>query len=284
MHISLRQAQVCARLRQVSSGTWLRTLFFGFIVISITSLFYLLIFNVKLHADELFYYFTIKHIAQGQVTHEDFINESVLPGYVFILGSIMRSTGFITIDDMVNIRIIRLIMTIFSLFLIGLFYIISLFIFGFLSLVVFFIFNKGNIATGLQSYHPVSFHLGNIYFFLVVLFLLFFPYYINSIKDIIIFIKKHKKIVIIFAICLLQFFFFRVDHPRNQIYGAGSIFLRNYLMHLATGSIINKTLTYVILLWSLLFLAVTKFKQKEFYALYPFAFLSLGTEWLIEPR
>src|SRR5258706_320793 len=125
MHISLRQAQVCARLRQVSSGTWLRTLFFGFIVISITSLFYLLIFNVKLHADELFYYFTIKHIAQGQVTHEDFINESVLPGYVFILGSIMRSTGFITIDDMVNIRIIRLIMTIFSLFLIGLFYIIA---------------------------------------------------------------------------------------------------------------------------------------------------------------
>src|SRR2546430_2247519 len=113
MHISLRQAQF---------WPWFRAIFFGFIILAITILFYLLIFNVKLHADELFYYFTIKHIAQGHVTHEDFVNESVLPGYVFILGTIMRGIGLITLDDVVNIRIIRLIMIISSFLLLSLYY------------------------------------------------------------------------------------------------------------------------------------------------------------------
>jgi alpha-1,2-glucosyltransferase len=154
---------------------------------------------------------------------------------------------------------------------------------GIVLFILFVIINKG-IAIGDKSMHPAfSFHSGNIYFLLFIFFILFIPLHLANYKKIIALFKRHKLIIAGITFFYFLFLFsFSNDHPFN--YQWGNYFLRNKLLIFFNASVINKTVFFILITYSILSLCVTEFKHKKFYLLYVFTFLFLIPSWLIEQR
>jgi alpha-1,2-glucosyltransferase len=90
-------------------------------------------------------------------------------------------------------------------------------------------------------------------------------------------------------------FTFANDHPYNQLSIQAlqssdtqlveyAPFLRNELLHLATQSVLAKTLFFIPVLLSCLVLRKMKLVQPRFLLIYPLLLLLLAPSWLIEQR
>jgi len=358
-----------------------RPTYFFLLITIILLICYFFVKNTWFMSDELSYYHSIHEIARGTIGNQTFTRFSVLPGYVFIYGMIIRLFGLSYANERVLIPVLRGISAFFAFFTIYLFFLlakkiqkedayiktmqfllspiifpfffliytdifslllnlisfyyvldkkymrsgiisffsifirqdnifwiifyciyiffdiktytlqkktfmsylknIAMYSLGFISLGVLMIFNKGNVAIGYNAAHPVSFHMGNVYFFVISLFLLFLPFHIFNTLKIIDFIQKKPIITLLISVILLPVFSFHVDHPNNQL---GKYFLHNGLLHLLVVNTTSRIITYLILVWTILSFAVTQFHKKIYYNIYPCIFLSLSAAWLIEPR
>lgn len=161
---------------------------------------------------------------------------------------------------------------------------IFFFVLSFITIAIFILVNKGGtIGQSNQTFQPFTLHLQNVYFSLFVFFFLFLPLnFSNFFKIKELFKKKPKYFLLLTAIFLLYLFTFNNGHPWNQ--EAFNFYLRNKILGLASKDLISKIVFFVPIAYSLFSLIVTKLKDKSFYIIYPFMFLSISIFWLIEPR
>jgi len=155
---------------------------------------------------------------------------------------------------------------------------------SFFAIIIFVFLNRGGtIGIVNQWAQPFAIHLQNVYFALFLFFFLFLPLNLLNSSKIIHLLKTNYKIFILLAIFSLVYFFtFRIDHPWNQI--LLDYFLRNKILDFSNKSFFNKTVFFLPIIYSFLSLLVIKMKEKNFYSVYFFIFLSLSSLWLIEPR
>lgn len=155
---------------------------------------------------------------------------------------------------------------------------------SFLAIILFVIINKGGaIGSMNQSFQPLTIHLQNVYFALFLFFFLFLPLNFLNLFKIINLLKIDYRIFIPLAIFVIIFFLtFKVDHPWNQI--SFYFFLRNRILDFSTKDIFSKIVFLLPMAYSFLSLFVIKLKEKSFYSVYFFIFLSISVFWLIEQR
>lgn len=161
---------------------------------------------------------------------------------------------------------------------------IWMFIVGFILFITFVILNKG-VTMGDKSMHPISFHMGNIYFVLFLFFIFFLPLNISNFKKIIELIKKKKSIIfLIILIFIFSISTFVNNHPYNASGGVFWKFLRNRTLFYVTSTSLTKIFFFLTVIYSILSLWVTKLNKKVYYLVYPISFLFLSPSWLIEQR
>lgn len=147
-----------------------------------------------------------------------------------------------------------------------------------------FIWWNGGVAVGDQTAHPVSFHLGNLYFMLLVFFLVWLPWHLLRLPAIWRMIQQHRLLTVFGLLGGLALFWttFSNPHPYNQAdYG---FYLRNQLLALLTHEPIWRAAAFGAIAWSVLSLLATPLAQKRFYWLYPLAAVSVLVLPLIEQR
>ena len=157
-----------------------------------------------------------------------------------------------------------------------------IFLLGFAGFVIFVILN-GGVAIGDQEMHPpFAFYLSNCYFSLFLFLILFLPLHLCNFAKIRALVRQRRWWVASGLGLLLAIYVptFTNTHPYNLVPG----FLRNTLLHLATKTLTAKILFFIPIAYAILSLAVAPLKQRGFYLLYPFWFLSLVPVWLIEVR
>jgi len=154
---------------------------------------------------------------------------------------------------------------------------------GFAMFLVFLVWN-GGIALSNKAVQPLfKFTPDNMYFLLFLFTFLFLPLNLANLPAILRLLRKRKWV---FPVLLLVFLFYLLTfsntHPYNQVFP--DYYLRNKLLIWATSGILPKILFFLPIAFSLLSLAVVRFRERRFYWLYPFTVLSLLPFWLIEPR
>lgn len=147
---------------------------------------------------------------------------------------------------------------------------------------LFFVYFNGGVVIGDRSAHPdFKFYSGNVFFMLFLFFLIFLPLNISNFKKIwdLIFNKWYFLVFIlmIFAVYMLTF---RGDHP----YNLPKFWLRNYLLSFFGISSVIKGLLFVPIGYSILSLAITKYRVKYFEIFYLFSIIFLIPSELIEQR
>ena len=169
-----------------------------------------------------------------------------------------------------------------------------LFVLGLAGFAIFVIVN-GGVAVGDRSAHPLKLSLGNVYLFLFLYFFLSLPVHLADLKSAL--ARLTDKRILALSILLYGVFMltFVNDHPYNQasirtfrfdnpqLIGHAP-FLRNELLHLATGSVFARTLFFLPVLLSGLLLSKTRLVQPRFWIIYPLLLLLLTQSWLIEQR
>jgi alpha-1,2-glucosyltransferase len=153
-----------------------------------------------------------------------------------------------------------------------------------LALFLVFLVWNGGIALTNKAVQPLfKFTPGNLYFLLFLFAFLFLPLNLANIPAILRLVRKRRWVLpvllVIFFIYLLTF---TNSHPYNQSFP--DYYLHNGLLIWATSGLLPKTLFFLPVAFSLLSLAVVRLRERRFYWLYPFTFLSLLPFWLIEPR
>lgn len=155
-----------------------------------------------------------------------------------------------------------------------------MFIFGIVVFILFIIINKG-IAVGDRSMHPgTTFHLGNIYFFLILTGLLICPFKITFIKPG--YFKTHHYLIII-VILIIYWNGFKITHPYNFL-GDG-FFVRNEFLRIISGNVSMKGLSSIPMTAAvMLFIRLYQSNAKVFFLYFLFGILTLVPSWLIEQR
>lgn len=155
---------------------------------------------------------------------------------------------------------------------------------------------NGGVALGDQSAHPLSLHVGNVYFALVVSAIVFLPQSLAALPGFVARVRHRPwlalAVVAAYALFLVTYV---VDHKYNyptvesgiDEEGRDSIahdFLRNRFLIWSVSGLGPKTLAFGLALLGALTFASTRLRRPEFYALYPVAIASLASSWLIEQR
>ena len=136
-----------------------------------------------------------------------------------------------------------------------------------------FIFINGGIVLGVDKVsHPISFHLGNVWFILFSLCFLMFPVILSKTPDMVKFIKKHPKILILLIGILLIGLGSGVN---DHVYNQNDVFLKNKVLLWAYSSPVNAVLYMVPVLLAVMYLMVTKLEHKKAWLMYPITFLYL---------
>ena len=144
-----------------------------------------------------------------------------------------------------------------------------------------YILYKGRIVMDDNMQHPISFHMGNIWFFLFLFFIAFFPIILQRFDDIIKYFKQKKR----YLLLLIGVFFIGAGsyvntHFYNHIEGIWF----NIVLNQVTEVFLLRLCFFVIITISVAYLLFYKFDNKLKYLIYPFTILYLGLSWLVEPR
>ena len=147
-----------------------------------------------------------------------------------------------------------------------------------------FLYLNGGIALTYKSMQPLAgLYTGNTIYLLFLFAFLFLPLNIANISKMIRLFKHWRWVLPIgFMVFVVYLLTFQSTHPFNQT--QLDYFFRNQLLLTVTHDLGLKSAFFIPVAWSLLSIAVTKLRQKNFYWLYPFTVLSLLPIWLIEPR
>jgi alpha-1,2-glucosyltransferase len=157
---------------------------------------------------------------------------------------------------------------------------IFLYIFFIIITLLFFIIRKGQMVMGDTTNHPLSFHMGNIWFILFMLPFLFWPIFCSRIKNMILILKNYKNIFLLIGIMLIGLGTF----VNNHVYNQHNAFFRNKILLFATSTPLNEIIFFIFVILGILFLMSYKFDKTEYYLLYIFSFIFLSISWLIEIR
>jgi len=148
--------------------------------------------------------------------------------------------------------------------------------------IIFVILNHG-IAVGDRTnqtfggLYPIQ-----LFGFVLVLWILLLPLHIANLPKIIRLLLNKPVWIPALAILLLVFLFtYTISHPHNF---RSDYFLRNWFLYQVKDMFKYQLYAYLAIAWSLLSLAVTPFRQKTQYWLYPISTLALLPVWLIEQR
>jgi alpha-1,2-glucosyltransferase len=159
---------------------------------------------------------------------------------------------------------------------------------GWLFLIIFtacgvaVIMSKGQLNEDARM-HPVSLHLGNLYFMCFVFFVMFLPLHITNASKVINLVSRHSWIwLLAFMLFFFYMFTFVNDHPYNSI--SPDFYLRNKILISVTSQNICKIMFFVPIAYSILSLAVTPLRQRGFYMMYPISALFVSASWLVDPR
>ncbi|HWU87903.1 MAG TPA: hypothetical protein VN253_11540 [Kofleriaceae bacterium] len=169
-----------------------------------------------------------------------------------------------------------------------------LFVLGFAGFAIFVVVN-GGVTLGDRSAHPLKLSAGNVYLFLFLYFFLALPVHLASLRSALARLADRRILclsLLLYGIFMLTFV---NDHPYNQVsvltFGSDNPqrighapFLRNELLHLATESVLAKTLFFIPVLLSSLLLSKTRLVQPRFWLIYPLLLILLTQSWLIEQR
>jgi alpha-1,2-glucosyltransferase len=168
------------------------------------------------------------------------------------------------------------------------------FVLGLAGFAVFAVVNRG-VAVGDRWAHPLKLSLGNVYLFLFLYFFLVLPVHLADLKSALARLADRRMLGLSLLLYGVFMFTFTSDHPYNQVtvhpfkvfaghwvkYGS---FLHNELLHLATRSVVTRTVFFIPVLLSCLLLRNTRLVQPRFLATYPLLLLLLTPSSLIEYR
>lgn len=151
-----------------------------------------------------------------------------------------------------------------------------------IAFVVFVILNHG-IAVGDRTnqtfggLYPIQ-----LFGFILVLWILLLPLHVANLPKIIQLLINKPAWIPVLAILLLVFLAtFTISHPHNF---RSDYFLRNWFLYQLKDMFKYQLYAYVAIAWSLLSVAVTPFRSRAQYWLYPLSALALLPVWLIEQR
>jgi alpha-1,2-glucosyltransferase len=167
--------------------------------------------------------------------------------------------------------------------------------------VVFLLFGafvvwNGGIAVGDRSAHPISLHLGNVYFLLVVAGLVLLPQALAALPWFVRQLRRRPWLVLCIAAAYAFFLAtYAVDHkynyptvesglPADDREIIANYFLRNRLLIWSISGIGPKTAIFGLALLGAITFAAARLRRPEFYLIYPIAFVSVASSWLIEQR
>lgn len=158
----------------------------------------------------------------------------------------------------------------------------GVFIFPLIAFIVFVILNHG-IAVGDRTnqtfggLYPIQ-----LFGFMLVAWLLLLPLHIANLPKIMRLLYEKPIWIPTLAILLLIFLAtFTISHPHNF---RSDYFLRNWFLYQLKDMFKYQLYAYLAIAWSILSFAVTSFRQKYQYWLYPISALALLPVWLIEQR
>jgi alpha-1,2-glucosyltransferase len=146
---------------------------------------------------------------------------------------------------------------------------------------VFMMVNRG-VALGDREKHPVSLHVGNVYFILFSFFFIFLPLCLSRVKEVMRLLLRKEILALLALFFLVYWFGFTADHPYNR--PELGCYLRNRVLRIAASNVWMRLLFFGIASYSLLCLMTVKLKENRCYLLYPATLLFLLPAWLIEPR
>lgn len=147
--------------------------------------------------------------------------------------------------------------------------------------VLFVLLNSGVVLGVDKVSHPISFHLGNIWFSLFILFFLMLPVILSKFIDMGKYVLKHPKILILlFGIVLIGLGTSVNDHVYNQ----NNVFLKNKILNWAYSSPINAILYMIPVVLTILYLMITKLNIEYAWLMYPITFVYLSLSWMVEVR
>lgn len=147
-------------------------------------------------------------------------------------------------------------------------------------MILFVIVNKGFVF-GDRTNHVFSLSCGNLFFLLFFFFFLFLPFHLSNAPKILAFLKQHRLMgVVIAEVFLVYLFFFKANHPYNSM----ARHMHNWVLWAMAGPFPTRCLYFLPIAYSILSLCVTPLRQKSFYLLYPFTFLFLLPNAVIEIR
>ena len=154
---------------------------------------------------------------------------------------------------------------------------------GFGLFAIFFYLN-GGIALTDKGMQPLSGLLsGNTIYLLFIFAFLFLPLNLANIPRMVRLFEYWRWVLPIgLATFIVYLLTFQSTHPYNQT--KLDYFFRNRLLLTVTHDLALKSAFFIPVVWSMLSIAVTRLRQKNYYWLYPFTVLSLLPIWLIEPR
>ncbi len=150
-----------------------------------------------------------------------------------------------------------------------------------LSFVIFVALNGGIVLGVDKTSHPISFHMGNIWFILFSTFILLLPVILSEIPNMIKYIKKYPKmLIILFGIFLIGL----GTGTNTHIYNQNSVFLKNKILIWAYSSPITSIIYMLIVVFVVWYLLTIKLNMKYAWLIYPITFFYLSLSWMIEFR
>ena len=156
----------------------------------------------------------------------------------------------------------------------------SVFFLAAILFVAFVLWNKG-LVVGDRQDHPFTLSCGNFFFTPFLFFFLFLPMNLANGRKILSFLKRYKIMIpILIELFLVYLFFFEVRHPFNRL----GRWIHNLLLMQMDKNLLNQTLSFLVIAYSILSICVTPLRRKSFYLLYPCSILFLLLHPVIEVR
>ncbi|OGG23343.1 hypothetical protein A3E42_03035 [Candidatus Gottesmanbacteria bacterium RIFCSPHIGHO2_12_FULL_40_13] len=156
-----------------------------------------------------------------------------------------------------------------------------IFVAGFLLFILFVYLNKGVAVRDQAAMPTFQVHAGSVYWTLFLLFILFLPVHLAATGRIARRIARNRLILIPLIIFVITgVITFNNLHPMNTSWEH----LRNRILLLFSSDLWKRTAFFIFISYTVLSLSTIKLIKKEYYLLYPFAFLSVFPFWLIESR
>lgn len=145
-----------------------------------------------------------------------------------------------------------------------------------------FLWYNGGVSLHRSAVTPAAtFSLGNVFFALFLFTSLFLPLVLALMRQMTATLFRRRWVwLLLLVFCLLFIFGFSATHPINQQGGQ----LRDAILLAVTTQAVPRTVFLLAGVLALLMILVTPLQRPSFFLLYPIAFLSLSTLWMIETR